>query len=113
MKKWTIFFIIHALDKELIHHATILIKILEGINWNLEDINILYLKNTYKDPLEHWRRRKIEAKLFEISITDTGEVYTSNELKNYGQINIGRTVNLDGIFADVFEKYKSERTMLI
>lgn len=111
-KKWTILFIMHAIDSELTKHVNVLINILETMRWNSEESNVLYLKNAYSRREAGRKKRKIEAKLFQIVPAIEKDKFHSSELKNYGQINIGSTINLTAIFSEIHEQFPSERIML-
>ena len=111
-KKWTILFIMHAIDSELTKHVNVLINILETMRWNSEESNVLYLKNAYSSREAGKKKRKIEAKLFQIVPAGEKDKFHSSELKNYGQINIGSTINLTAIFSEIHEQFPSERIML-
>jgi len=105
-------FIMHALDNILVREAQILVKLLESTEWDTASVNVLYLKNSYVDPPRGRKKRKIEARLFHIVDATSNGKSESKELENYGQINIGSTINLAKIFEDVAAKFPSQRVML-
>jgi len=102
----------HAIDSELTKHVNVLINILETMLWNVHECNVLYLKNAYSPRETGRKKRKIEAKLFQIVPAGGGNSFYSNELKNYGQINIGSKINLTAIFSEIHQQFPSERIML-